>query len=70
MRRDVVSVDAGSTLDDVRRVMGEQGARLVAVHDGATYLGLVGIEDLAEAYAVLQAVERYRARRDDPAWAT
>ncbi len=70
MRRDVVGVDVGATLDDVRQVMGERGARLVAVHDGATYLGLVGIEDLTEAYAVLQAVERYRARRDDPAWAT
>ncbi len=70
MRGDVVGVDASATLDDVRRVMGERGARLVAVHDRGTYLGLVGIEDLAEAYAVLQAVERYRARRDDPAWAT
>ena len=65
MRRDVMGVDADATLDDVRRVMGAQGARLVAVHDGATYLGLVGIEDLTEAYAVLQAVERYRTRRRD-----
>jgi CBS domain-containing protein len=70
MRRDVVGVDADATLDDIRRVMGQNGVRLVAVHDGATYLGLVASEDLAEAYAVLQAVEKYRARRDDPAWAT
>ena len=65
MRSDVVGVDADATLDDVRRVMGERGARLLAVHDGATYLGLVGIEDLTEAYTVLQAVERYRTRRGD-----
>src|SRR5918998_1583985 len=44
MRRDVVGVDAGATLDDVRQVMGERGARLVAVHDGAPYLGLLGID--------------------------
>ena len=49
-----VVVSAGQSLDDVRQVMGERGARLAAVFDGPHFLGLVSQEDIDEAFAVLQ----------------
>ena len=53
MRRDGVQVDATATLDEVRQTMAEQNARVVAVYAGETYLGLVSIENIAEAFAVI-----------------
>ncbi|NJK80089.1 MAG: site-2 protease family protein [Chloroflexaceae bacterium] len=62
MRREVVRVDANATLDEVRTVMGEQSARVVAVYEGETYLGLINQDDLAEAFTVLSFMERFRRR--------
>jgi Zn-dependent protease/predicted transcriptional regulator len=58
MRRDIVRVEAGETLDRVREVMAEKGVRIVGVYQGETYLGLVSLDDMAEAYAVLRFLER------------
>ncbi len=52
MRRDVLTVQASEGLDDVRRLMGEKGERIVAVNDGESFLGLVSAEDIAEALVV------------------
>ncbi len=59
MQRDVVRVACTTPLDEVRQTMTDQGVRVVAVYDGETYLGLVSLEDIAEAFAVLTFVERY-----------
>lgn len=60
MQREIVRVEAGDTLDRVREVMAEQGARVAAVYQGEAYLGLVSLDDMAEAYAVLRFLERQR----------
>lgn len=71
MRREVVKVEASATLDEVRLVMAEKGARVVAVYDGAVYLGLVGMEDISEAFAVLAFLQRQQeARRVEQASTT
>ncbi|HWQ14817.1 MAG TPA: site-2 protease family protein [Roseiflexaceae bacterium] len=67
MQREIVRVDANDTLDRVREVMAEHGVRIVAVYDGENYLGLVSLDDMAEAYAVLTFLERQR--RQAPAGA-
>jgi Zn-dependent protease len=58
MKREVVSVDASTSLDDVQTRMQEEGVRLVAVYAGERYLGLVSSEDLREALSVLLFVRR------------
>lgn len=58
MNRDVVRVEADTTLDEVRTHMATKSARVVAVYQGEDYLGLVSIEDIAEAYAVLTYQQR------------
>jgi Zn-dependent protease/CBS domain-containing protein len=63
MSRDVVRVEASATLDQARELMAERGVRVVAVYSGDTYLGLVSQEDIAEAFAVLQYVERSERAR-------
>jgi Zn-dependent protease len=63
MHRDVVRVDATATLDQVRQTMAEQNARVVAVYDGETYLGLVSMEDIAEAFAVIAFLQRQQEAR-------
>jgi Zn-dependent protease len=63
MRRDVVRVEADATLDRVRELMGERGVRVVAVYSGENYLGLVSIEDIAEAFAVISFLDRQRGLR-------
>jgi CBS domain-containing protein len=63
MHRDVVRVDATATLDQVRQTMAEQTARVVAVYDGETYLGLVSMEDIAEAFAVIAFLQRQQEAR-------
>jgi Zn-dependent protease len=60
MQREIVRVDADDTLDRVREIMAERGVRIVAVYQGETYLGLVSLDDMAEAYAVLTFIERQR----------
>jgi len=63
MRREITKVDAGDTLDQVRQMMSEQDVRVVAVYDGLTYLGLVSLEDIAEAFAVLTFLQRQQQAR-------
>jgi Zn-dependent protease/predicted transcriptional regulator len=60
MRRDVVRVSAGESLEQVQERMGENNARVVAVYSGERYLGLVSSEDLKEALSVLFFVRRQR----------
>jgi Zn-dependent protease len=59
MRREVTRVAATQTLEEVSNVMMEKSTRVVAVYEGETYLGLVSIEDLNEALAVLAYQQRH-----------
>lgn len=63
MRRDVVRVDAGDSLEAVRELMNERGARIVAVYDRDAYLGLVSLDDIAEAFMLIA----FQQRRQGPA---
>jgi CBS domain-containing protein len=63
MKRDVVRVHANTTLDQVRQMMAEQNARVVAVYAGETYLGLVNRVDIAEAFAVIASLQRQQEAR-------
>lgn len=70
MRRDVVRVDANATLDQARQTMLDHNTRIVAVYDGNTYLGLVSIEDISEAFTVISFLQRQQeARRAEQAGA-
>lgn len=63
MRREVLVVDATQGLDDVRRLMGEKGERIVAVNGGDAFLGLVSAEDISEALVVSTFVQLRDRRR-------
>lgn len=63
MQREFVRVNADQSLDEVRAIMGEKGARTVAVYDNDQFLGLVSLEDIAEAFTVLSFVQRFEQRR-------
>jgi len=63
MQRDITKVDAAKSLDEARQVIGEAGRRVGAVFDGAKYLGLVSLEDISEAFAVLRFVQRQQQLR-------
>ena len=63
MRRDVLTVQATQGLDDVRRLMGEKGERIVAVNSGEAFLGLVSSEDIGEALLVSTFVQLRDRRR-------
>ena len=63
MRRDVLTVQASQGLDDVRRLMGEKGERIVAVNSGEQFLGLVSAEDIGEALVVSSFVQLRDRRR-------
>ena len=63
MRRDVLTVQASQGLDDVRRLMGEKGERIVAVNSGEAFLGLVSSEDIGEALLVSTFVQLRDRRR-------
>jgi hypothetical protein len=54
------------TLDAVQQKMTEQGVRVVAVYDGPIYLGLLSIEDLAEACSVIMVQQRQEAAKQVP----
>ncbi|MCS6988703.1 MAG: site-2 protease family protein [Chloroherpetonaceae bacterium] len=58
MRRDFPTVQASASLDEVASLMAERGERIVAVFNGADYLGLVSLEDLNEAFAVLAFLDK------------
>ena len=63
MRREFVRVNADQSLHEVRDIMDEKGARTVAVYDNEQFLGLVSLEDIAEAFTVLRFVQRFEQRR-------
>jgi Zn-dependent protease/CBS domain-containing protein len=58
MRRDVVEIDAATPLDQVRTVIMERGGAPVAVTNAESYVGLIGLEDLARVASVASALER------------
>ena len=60
MNRDFVHVPHTATLEEVRTIMMEKQARVVAVYDADNYLGLVSTEDISETFAVLAYQERQR----------
>jgi len=59
MAREYLKVDAARTLDEVRMAMNEKGAHIAAVYDGANYLGLISLADIAEAFTVQTFVQRH-----------
>ncbi|MGE5345961.1 MAG: site-2 protease family protein [Acidithiobacillales bacterium] len=63
MHRDVLHVDAGLTLEEVREQMNAAGRRLAAVDRGDAFLGLVSREDIAEALLVIGFSKSQEARR-------
>lgn len=64
MRREIVAVAATAPLDEVQQTMVERQTRVVAVYDGERYLGLISLDDLAEAYTVIASQQRQRTRRE------
>jgi len=66
MRREFLKVDANKSLTEVRQVMEEKGTRIAAVYDGAAYLGLIGLEDIAEAFAIQTFVRRHERLKPTP----
>jgi Zn-dependent protease/predicted transcriptional regulator len=64
MQRDAVKVDASKTLQEVSELLQARGARVAAVYDGSTYLGLIGLEDVSEAFAILAFQKRQQQVRE------
>src|SRR3970282_2240 len=67
MQREFLKVDANKSLSEVRQTMGEKETRIAAVYDGTAYLGLIGREDIAEAFAIQTFVRRHEHLRPAPA---
>ncbi len=65
MERDVLKVESSKTLQDVSETMAQNGKRVVAVYDNSNYLGLVGIEDISEAFTILAFLERQERHRQE-----
>jgi len=65
MQRDVLRVDKTSTLQEVLAAMKQKGARVAAVYDRETFMGLVSADDISEAYAVLSFQQRQQKTRED-----
>ena len=63
MQRDVLKLDAGLTLAEARAQMTEKAHRVAAVFQGDVYLGLISLEDIAEAFMILVFWERQQALR-------
>jgi Zn-dependent protease len=67
LMRSCPRVDADGTLADVRATLEEASARVAAVFEGRRYLGLVGLDDIHEAEAILAFVQlRERASASGP----
>jgi Zn-dependent protease len=64
LMRSCPRVDADGTLADVRATLEEASVRVAAVFEGRRYLGLVGLDDIHEAEAILAFV---RLREPAPA---
>ena len=64
MQRNVAKVDASMTLQEVSELMRAQSARVAAVYNGTTYLGLVGLDDISEAFTILAFQQRQQQVRE------
>ncbi|HEY3342530.1 MAG TPA: CBS domain-containing protein, partial [Anaerolineae bacterium] len=64
MQRDVVKVDASKTLQEVHEQLQSHAARVAAVYNASTYLGLIGLEDISEAFAILAFQKRQQQVRE------
>lgn len=58
----VPRVQADQTLEQVRETLAERSARVAAVYDGPQFLGLVSMEDIDEAFALLQFIDGHARR--------
>jgi CBS domain-containing protein len=67
MRREFLKVDANKSLSEVRQVMEEKDTQIAAVYDGAAYLGLIGLDDITEAFAIQTFVRRHEHLKPAPA---
>jgi len=63
MRREVPRFETSMQLDEVRRAMLEQGARVAAVCREDRYLGLVSLDDINEALMVATYMRHQEQRR-------
>jgi len=63
MRREVPQFQASMHLDEVRRAMMENGARVAAVYEGEKYLGLISQDDLNEAVLIATFMKEQERRR-------
>lgn len=59
MQPSILAVQARASLEEVRDDLLNRGERVAAVFDGPRYLGLVSLEDMAEALLVLPHVTRW-----------
>jgi Zn-dependent protease/predicted transcriptional regulator len=66
MKRDVVRLTHLMTLEEARQAMMGNNVRVAAVYESETYLGLISLEDISEAFAVIAFQERQQqARRQE-----
>lgn len=63
MERDVLKVDASKTLQEVSESMSQNSKHVAAVYNNGTYLGLIGVEDIREAFTILAFLERQERNR-------
>lgn len=63
MQRAFLKVEANKSLDEVRQLLAENGARLAVVFEGARFLGLVSLDDIGEAFTVLSFTQRQKQMR-------
>jgi Zn-dependent protease len=66
MERDILKADASKTLQEVSELMTQQGKRVAAVFGGPSgnaYFGLISMEDISEAFTILEFQQRQREAR-------
>ena len=59
MQREVPRIDADASLEEARRLMGEERVGILAVYRDDVFLGLLSVADLSEALVVASAVSRH-----------
>ncbi|MCX6019766.1 MAG: site-2 protease family protein [Chloroflexi bacterium] len=62
MQREVLHMQRNLSLDDARTAMESADVRIAAVYDDGNYLGLVSLEDIHEAFAVLTFMQMRKNR--------
>lgn len=65
MQRDVLKADAAQTLQDVLEAMNQKGTRVAAVYAQNSFMGLVSMDDISEAFAVLSFQQRQKQAREN-----